>query len=86
MSNAMSTIPSHVQTEDKAFVRDTYSKALINTDRDALERHRAMRRRASETVQLRTELTMVTRVCEKIELRLTEMTAVLQQVVLALQR
>ena len=29
-----------VQTEDRSFVRDLHSKALINTDRVALENHR----------------------------------------------
>ena len=29
-----------VQTEDTSFVRDLHSKALINTDRVALENHR----------------------------------------------
>ena len=29
-----------VQTEDKRFVRDLHSKALLNTDRVALENHR----------------------------------------------
>ena len=29
-----------VQTEDKSFVRDLHSKALINTDRVALDNHR----------------------------------------------
>jgi len=38
-----------VQTEDKRFVRDLHSKALLNTDRVALENHR--RRRAIETQQ-----------------------------------
>ena len=32
-----------VQTEDKSFVRDIHSKALINTDRIALENHRKKR-------------------------------------------
>ena len=32
-----------VQTEDKSFVRDIHSKALINTDRVALENHRKKR-------------------------------------------
>ena len=32
-----------VQTEDKSFVRDLHSKALINTDRVALENHRKRR-------------------------------------------
>ena len=38
-----------VQTEDNRFVRDLHSKALLNTDRVALENHR--RRRAIETQQ-----------------------------------
>ena len=38
-----------VQTQDKRFVRDLHSKALLNTDRVALENHR--RRRAIETQQ-----------------------------------
>ena len=29
-----------IQTEDKSYVRDLHSKALINTDRVALENHR----------------------------------------------
>ena len=32
-----------VQTEDKSFVRDLHSKALLNTDRVALENHRKNR-------------------------------------------
>ena len=33
-------VPSHVQTEDKAFIRDTHSKGLLCTDRAALDNHR----------------------------------------------
>ena len=32
-----------IQTEDKSFVRDLHSKALLNTDRIALENHRKKR-------------------------------------------
>ena len=32
-----------IQTEDISFVRDLHSKALINTDRVALENHRKKR-------------------------------------------
>ena len=32
-----------VQTEDRSYVRDLHSKALINTDRVALENHRKKR-------------------------------------------
>ena len=40
-----------VQTEDTSFVRDLHSKALINTDRVALENHR--KRRQMEIQQTR---------------------------------
>ena len=40
-----------IQTEDNSFVRDLHSKALINTDRVALENHR--RRRQVEIQQSR---------------------------------
>ena len=33
-----------VQTEDKSYVRDIHSKALLNTDRVALENHRQRQR------------------------------------------
>ena len=32
-----------IQTEDPSFVRDLHSKALLNTDRVALENHRKKR-------------------------------------------
>ena len=35
-----------VQTEDTRFVRDLHSKALLSTDRIALENHRLYRKRA----------------------------------------
>ena len=38
-----------IQTEDTSFVRDLHSKALINTDRVALENHR--KRRQTEIQQ-----------------------------------
>ncbi len=33
----------HIQTEDPRFVRDIHSKALLNTDYNALQRHRKER-------------------------------------------
>ena len=33
----------HVQTEDPRFVRDIHSKALLNTDYNALQQHRRER-------------------------------------------
>ena len=40
-----------IQTEDTSFVRDLHSKALINTDRVALENHR--KRKQVEIQQVR---------------------------------
>ena len=40
-----------IQTEDNSFVRDLHSKALINTDRVALQNHR--KRRQMEIQQTR---------------------------------
>jgi hypothetical protein len=37
----MAEVPPFVQTDDKAFIRDTHNFALLNTDRAALARHRA---------------------------------------------
>lgn len=34
------SLPDRIQTEDPSFVRDTNSKALLNTDMSALQRHR----------------------------------------------
>ena len=33
----------HVQTEDPRFIRDVHSKALLNTDYNALQQHRRER-------------------------------------------
>ena len=40
-----------VQTEDNSFVRDLHSKALINTDRVALENHRKKRQMKIQQAQ-----------------------------------
>jgi len=39
-------IPDFVVTEDPTFIRDTKNRALLQTDRAALERHRAARTKA----------------------------------------
>ncbi len=39
----MPTVPDYIQTEDRSFLRDTRSKALLNTDKAALARNRAAR-------------------------------------------
>ena len=40
-----------IQTEDPSFVRDLHSKALINTDRVALENHRKTRQEQIQQAQ-----------------------------------
>lgn len=37
-----------ISTEDPRYLRDTYSKALLATDRTALLQHRAMRAKSQE--------------------------------------
>ena len=49
-----------IQTEDKSFVRDLHSKALINTDRIALDNHR--KKRQIEAQQARKWQQMETKV------------------------
>ena len=51
-----------IQTEDTSFVRDLHSKALINTDRVALENHR--KRKKIEIQQVRKWQQMETKVEE----------------------
>ena len=69
-----------VQTEDKSFVRDLHSKALINTDRVALENHRKKRQR--EIQQARKWQQMETKVEELNNMRneILEIKGLLQEV------
>ena len=69
-----------VQTEDRSFVRDLHSKALINTDRVALENHR--KRRQMEIQQTRKWQQMETKVEELNNMRneILEIKGLLQEV------
>ena len=69
-----------IQTEDISFVRDLHSKALINTDRVALENHR--RRRQVEIQQSRKWQQMETKVEELNNMRneILEIKGLLQEV------
>ena len=69
-----------VQTEDKSFVRDLHSKALINTDRIALENHR--KKRQIEIQQTRKWQQMETKVEELNNMRneILEIKGLLQEV------
>ena len=69
-----------VQTEDTSFVRDLHSKALINTDRVALENHR--KRKQMEIQQARKWQQMETKVEELNNMRneILEIKGLLQEV------
>ena len=69
-----------IQTEDTSFVRDLHSKALINTDRVALENHRKKRQR--EIQQARKWQQMETKVEELNNMRneILEIKGLLQEV------
>ena len=69
-----------IQTEDKSFVRDLHSKALINTDRIALENHR--KKRQIEIQQTRKWQQMETKVEELNNMRneILEIKGLLQEV------
>ena len=69
-----------IQTEDTSFVRDLHSKALINTDRVALENHR--KRRKIEIQQARKWQQMETKVEELNNVRneILEIKGLLQEV------
>ncbi len=69
-----------VQTEDTSFVRDLHSKALINTDRVALENHR--KKRQIEMQQARKWQQMETKVEELNNMRneILEIRGLLQEV------
>ena len=70
-----------IQTEDTSFVRDLHSKALINTDRVALENHR--KRRQVEIQQARKWQEMEIKVKELNNMRneILEIRGLLQQLV-----
>ena len=69
-----------VQTEDRSFVRDLHSKALINTDRVALENHR--KKRQIERQQAQKWQQMETKVKELNNMRneILEIKGLLQEV------
>jgi len=69
-----------VQTEDKSFVRDLHSKALINTDRVALENHR--RKRQLEIQQAQRLQEMESKVEELVNIKdeMLEIKSLLQEI------
>ena len=69
-----------IQTEDKSFVRDLHSKALLNTDRIALENHR--KKRQIEIQQSKKWQQMETKIEESNNMRneILEIKSLLQEV------
>ena len=69
-----------IQTEDTSFVRDLHSKALINTNRVALENHR--KRKQMEIQQVQKWQQMETKVEELNNMRneILEIKGLLQEV------
>lgn len=57
------------------------SKALLNTDRAALERNRAVRARAREHMKMQSLIEQFDERCSVLESRLDSMTAMLQKAV-----
>lgn len=66
-------IPARIQTEDRSLIRDTHSKALLNTDRDALDKHRAILRKIQMTDTLGNRVT-------RLEARIDNITEMLTKV------
>ena len=63
-----------IQTEDTSFVRDLHSKALINTDRVALENHRKRKQieiqQAQRWQQMENKVEeLITAKCEMLEIK-----------------
>jgi len=68
----------YIRTEDRVLVRDLHSKALVNTDKSALERNRAIRAKLTENILLKREIDMLGSVCRNLESRLDKLTEILE--------
>jgi len=68
----------YIRTEDRVLVRDMHSKALVNTDKAALERNRAIRAKLTENILLKREIDMLGSVCRNLESRLDKLTEMLE--------
>ena len=70
-----------VQTEDKSFVRDLHSKALINTDRIALENHRKKRQVEIQQAQRLQEMEIKVEELVTVKDEMLEIKSLLQKLV-----
>lgn len=67
-----------VKTDDKRFVRDTRSNALLNIDKRALDRHRVEREKTQRTSHMREEM-------DALRTQVAELTELVQQLLMERQ-
>ena len=70
-----------IQTEDNSFVRDLHSKALINTDRIALENHRKKRQVEVQQAQRLQEMEIKVEELVTVKDEMLEIKSLLQKLV-----
>ena len=70
-----------IQTEDASFVRDLHSKALINTDRIALENHRKKRQVEIQQAQRLQEMEIKVEELVTVKDEMLEIKSLLQKLV-----
>ena len=70
-----------IQTKDPSFVRDLHSKALINTDRIALENHRKKRQVEIQQAQRLQEMEMKVKELVTVKDEMLEIKSLLQKLV-----
>ena len=70
-----------IQTENNSFVRDLHSKALINTDRVALENHRKKRQLETQQAQRLQEMEIKVEELVTVKNEMLEIKSLLQKLV-----
>ena len=70
-----------IQTENNSFVRDLHSKALINTDRVALENHRRKRQLETQQAQRLQEMEIKVEELVTVKDEMLEIKSLLQKLV-----
>ena len=70
-----------IQTENNSFVRDLHSKALINTDRIALENHRKKRQVETQQAQRLQEMEIKVEELVTVKNEMLEIKSLLQKLV-----
>ena len=70
-----------IQTENNSFVRDLHSKALINTDRIALENHRRKRQLETQQAQRLQEMEIKVEELNNVRSEMLEIKSLLQKLV-----